>query len=143
MRFEVRPASAEDLPAAIDLLKQARLPTEDLSSAHLALMADGDRGPLAVIGMQSYDHIALLRSLVVSPLARGEGIGKTLVAALEAAAIERGTRELWLLTIDADAFFSKLGFSVRRREDAPAAIRDSVEFSSLCPADAILMSKCL
>jgi len=54
---------------------------------------------------------------------------------------ERGIAELWLLTIDADAFFATSGFSVRGRDDAPSAVRASQEFSSLCPDNAVLMSK--
>ena len=96
---------------------------------------------MGVIGIEPYGNTALLRSLVVTPLARGAGIGRGLVTALESAAIERGTRELWLLTIDADAFFSTLGYFTRRRGDAPDPIRGSAEFSSLCPGDAVLMSK--
>ena len=141
MRLSIRAATVEDLPAAIDLLRQARLPTEDLTPAHLALIAEANIGLLGVIGIEWYMRTALLRSLVVSPLARRSGVGRMLVAALESTAIERGTEELWLLTIDADAFFSKLGFTTRRRDDAPVSIRSSAEFSSLCPGDAILMSK--
>lgn len=141
MRVAIRPATAEDLPAAVELLEQAKLPTDDLTPAHLALIAEDGLGLLGVIGVESYGQVALLRSLVVSPRARGKGVGRKLVAELQSAAMERGTQEFWLLTIDADDFFSTLGFIVRRREDAPVAIRDSAEFSSLCPGDAILMSK--
>ena len=84
-----------------------------------------------------------MRSLVVSRAARGSGVGAALVAALEAACWDRGIQELWLLTIDADSFFEKLGYAVRSRVVAPDAIRDTEEFSTLCPGDAVLMSKAL
>ncbi len=141
MCFEIRPATANDLPAAIELLRNAGLPTDDLTTRHLALIAEGGAGMLGVIGLEEFDAVGLLRSLVVSPLARGEGVGRALVEALESSAHARGINELWLLTIDADLYFSKAGFSVRNRGAAPAAIRGSKEFSSLCPDDAVLMSK--
>lgn len=141
MPLEIRPAAPGDLPAAIDLLLKANLPTQDLASEHLAFVAEGEAGLSGVIGIESSGPVALLRSLVVAPFARGEGVGRRLVAALERMAIERGTRQLWLLTNDADAFFGGLGFSVRSRDEAPAAIRNSAEYSHLCPADAVLMSK--
>jgi len=52
-----------------------------------------------------------------------------------------GVDELWLLTIDADAFFVSLGYETRERSEAPEAIRNTEEFSGLCPEDAVLMSK--
>ena len=137
----IRGATEGDLPFAVQLLGAARLPTNDLTAAHLAFAAEGEVGLAGVIGLERSGDVALLRSLVVSPSARGAGVGRALVQALEASAREQGVRELWLLTIDADAFFSGLGFAERDRALAPQAIRGSSEFSSLCPADAVLMSK--
>lgn len=141
MRIDIRPATARDLPSAIELLRGADLPTEDLAAEHIALVAEGEAGLLGVIGLEIFGDVGLLRSLVVSPLARGEGVGRSLVEALELLARQRGIAELWLLTIDADAFFSNLSFCVRNRDIAPEDIRGSAEFSSLCPEDAVLMSK--
>ncbi len=137
----IRDATAGDLPFAVELLGAAALPTSDLNPDHLALVAEGGVGLAGVIGLERFGDVALLRSLVVSPPARGAGVGRALVQALEALAREHGVRELWLLTIDADAFFCGLGFVVRDRASTPRAIRGSTEFSCLCPADAVLMSK--
>jgi len=141
MTLAIRPASAADLAASIDLLKKARLPVADLSAERLAFVAEIDDIFQGVIGVESFGEIALLRSLVVSPDARGAGIGPALVTALQVACLANGALELWLLTIDADRFFEKLGFATRDRADAPVAIRNTQEFSGLCPGDAILMSK--
>ncbi len=137
----IRNATAADLSFATEQLGAAGLPTGDLTTAHLALAADGEAGLAGVIGLERFGDVALLRSLVVSPPARGAGVGRALVQALESSARAQGIRELWLLTIDADVFFSGLGFGERDRTSAPDAIRGSAEFSSLCPADAVLMSK--
>lgn len=141
MHFHIRPAIAADLPEALSLLRNAGLPTEDLAAEYLLQVAENDAGLLGVIGMQHFGDTALLRSLVVTPSARGTGTGRALVHALEAAASRSGVRALWLLTIDADEFFARLGYSVRKRQRAPRAIRNSNEFARLCPADAILMKK--
>ena len=140
-RVLIRHATAADLPFAIEQLGAAELPTGDLTSAHLALAAEGEVGLAGVIGLEGFGDVALLRSLVVSPRARGAGVGRALVQALESSAKEQGFRELWLLTNDADAFFSGIGFVECDRGSAPDAIRGSSEFSSLCPADAVLMRK--
>lgn len=143
MHFHIRPATAADLPDAVSFLRAASLPTEDLAAEYLEQVADSDSGMLGIIGMQRFGDVALLRSLVVSPSARGAGAGRALVAALEAAASRGGVQALWLLTIDASEFFARLGYGVQDRQSAPRAIRNSNEFSRLCPGDALLMSKVL
>jgi len=142
-RVHIRAATDDDLPTAIEMLGMAELPTQDLSSRHLALVAESGAGVAGVIGLEAFGDVGLLRSLIVLPNARGSGVGSSLVKSLEPIARERGIKELWLLTIDADQFFSRLNFNVRRREFAPEAIQGSEEFSALCPGDAVLMSKYL
>ena len=58
-------------------------------------------------------------------------------------AVDSNMAELWLLTIDADAWFARLGYEAQQRELAPAEIRETDEFSKLCPGDAVLMRKIL
>lgn len=137
----IRAATPDDLLPAIALLQAAALPTDDLTPQHLAFVAEGEAGLLGVIGVELFGDIALLRSLVVSPGGRRAAIGRKLVAALELSVTKQGVRELWLLTIDASDYFSGRGFLVRSRVEAPESIRNSAEFSSLCPGDAILMCK--
>lgn len=137
----IRTATAADLPAALELLRDAALPVADLCAERLALVAYQEQEIRGVIGLESFENLGLLRSLVVSREARGNRLGAALVSALEAMCRQRGVQGLWLLTIDADAFFEKRGYVVRSREAAPDAIRGTEEFSVLCPGDAVLMSK--
>lgn len=141
MTLRIRPARPADLESAKNLLQEAGLPTADLKAEHLALVADQDGDFLGVVGLESFGEVALLRSLVINTKARGTGIGPALVTALETSCGCDGVREMWLLTIDADPFFRKLGYEVREREDAPPSIQGTEEFSVLCPGDAVLMSK--
>lgn len=139
--MNIRAASARDVATALELLRQAELPTADLRAENLALIAEDASGTLGIIGLENFGDVGLLRSLVVRPSARARGIGRSLATALEHLAHGLGISEMWLLTMDADEYFRGLGFSARERVDAPDAIRGSEEFSSLCPADAVLMSK--
>lgn len=123
------------------MLSDANLPVQDFSLAHLAFVACDDRQPVAAIGCQKLGDTWLLRSLVVHEEQRSRGLGAKLVAALEALAREQGTVEMWLLTTDADDFFTTLGYRRRERDEAPANIRGTAEFAELCPASAILMSR--
>jgi amino-acid N-acetyltransferase len=129
--------------AAKALLTAAGLPTADLAAEHFAhFIAVGPAyAPEALIGLQPYGDVALLRSLVVSPTTRGKGYGGALVAEIEAYAQQLGVRELYLLTNSAEAFFSRRGYSSLERADVPEAIRQTAEFSSLCPASAVCMHK--
>ncbi len=141
MTLAIRPATPADLGVTVELLEKAGLPVADLSAGRLAFAAENDGVFQGAIGLESFGDIALLRSLVVSTNARGAGIGAALVTALEVSCLADDVAELWLLTIDADPFFAKLGYSIRDRTDAPDAIRNTKEFSGLCPGDAVLMSK--
>ena len=141
--LEIRPASAGDLATAIRSLEAAGLPVDDLaqrSPEGFLTAAVGDTF-VGFIGLEQFDKVGLLRSLIVEPEFRSAGLGRVLVAALESYAGSRGIAELWLLTIDADRWFMRLGYVVRERDEAPDAIRTTDEFSGLCPDDAVLMSK--
>ena len=138
---QMRLPRSSDLDAAVRLLSDAGLPVDDLTADRLALVAEEDGELHGLIGLEHFGDVGLLRSLVVASHDRGRGLGRMLVSALESHARDCGIAELWLLTIDADTFFERLGYGVRHRDAAPDAIRATAEFAALCPADAVLMSK--
>lgn len=141
--IEIRDPRQADYEPIKCLLVEAGLPVDDFAPEHLAFIACDDEQPVAAIGYEGLGETWLLRSLVVGSAQRSRGLGARLVAALEGKAREEGAAEVWLLTIDADGFFASLGYRRREREDAPTAIRGTAEFSGLCPASAILMSRSL
>lgn len=126
-------------------LLQAGLPDSDLRSGHpVALFANRHTDQAnAFIGLEVFGKIGLLRSLVVLESARGQGWGRSLVAALEKHASNIGITELYLLTTTAEAFFTHLGYRICHRSQVPAVIRHSRQFSALCPASALVMMKAL
>jgi amino-acid N-acetyltransferase len=140
---ELRQVQREDLHRIIALLAESDLPTEDLGEDKLDgfLIAEYDGQVIGLIGLETFGTTGLLRSLVVAREARSGGLGGKLVGALESAAQAAGIRELWLLTIDAEKFFQRQGFTVVEREAVPESIRATEEFSALCPASAFLMMK--
>jgi amino-acid N-acetyltransferase len=141
----IRPGVAADLPIIQAWLTDAGLPIVGLTPDHMNdfLVAVVDAESAGMIGLEQFDKLGLLRSLVIDPAARRSGIGRQLVAALEAHAVTRGVAELWLLTIDAEEYFLQFGYERIERDLAPNVIRETDEFSSLCPGDAALMRKCL
>ena len=141
----LRQALADDWQAVRDLLLGSDLPVDDLGPDRLDgfLIAEDDNVVVGLIGLQVLGTVGLLRSLVVEKNVRSAGLGGQLVGALESAAEAAGIVELWLLTIDAERFFERHNFEIVVRTAAPDEIRESDEFSSLCPDTATLMRKSL
>lgn len=132
-----------DLAIARQMLFDAGLPIEDVTIEHLALVAEKEGVVCGLVGLEQFEQLGLLRSLVIAEEYRSGGLGRLLVEALEQLATDSNISELWLLTIDADGWFARLGYTEQARELAPAAIQKTEEFSSLCPGDAVLMKKSL
>lgn len=120
-------------------LRTAGLPTNDLHSQPYRYF-EWDGAAWGGIGAGAD---TLLRSVVVAPLARGRGVGATLVNALAEEAHKAGAERLWLLATDAASFFEKLGWRVASRNAAPDSISTSRQFTELCPASATLMARTL
>jgi amino-acid N-acetyltransferase len=141
----LRRAQADDWDAVRDLLLASDLPVDDLGPQRLDgfLIAEDDDVTVGLIGLEVLGTVGLLRSLVVAKDARSSGLGGKLVGALESAAEAAGITELWLLTIDAQRFFQRHNFEIVDRTAAPDEIRQTDEFSALCPGTAYLMRKSL
>ncbi len=139
----IRPASAADLDAVRRLLAAARLPLDGLEDQFPAAYAVAEAaGRLAgAAGMEAHGTCGLLRSVVVTPEARGTGLGKALVADRLAWARAAGLAEVYLLTTTAPDFFAALGFARLERAAAPPSIRASREFASVCPGTSVLMRR--
>jgi len=126
------------------LLDQFGLPSSDVeTTAWFKLLGISDAGRLvSAAGLEQCDGSLLLRSVVTDPAFQGKGMAAELVSTLNLAAKEAGYDEIWLLTIDADRYFSRHHeFLVVERSDAPEGIRCSAQFLGLCPTDAILMRR--
>ncbi len=96
---------------------------------------------IGCVGLEVYDRYALLRSLAVHPDFQGRGIGKQLVSRIIERARVKGIGQLYLLTDTAEDFFRKIGFDYVDREDVPASVRQSIEFTTLCPTAASLTKR--
>ncbi len=141
-RCEVAPATAQDLADILRLLEACELPGAGVDG-HLAhfFVARSNGALIGVVGVEPAGEYGLLRSLAVAPAARREGIARMLCARAAGHAAEQRMRALYLLTTTAVAFFSKLGFAAIPRHAAPDAIRETLEFSALCPDSAVVMTK--
>src|SRR5262249_42416361 len=115
----------------------------DLTDAHMEhfFYVGGPAKPIGLVGVELRGNTALLRSLVVTESHRSMGLGAQLVAHAERHARAQGAETIYLLTTTAEAFFTRRGYTVVPRENAPPAIRNTREFAALCPASSAFMSK--
>jgi amino-acid N-acetyltransferase len=142
--MEIRPARAADLAAAQQLLRDAKLPWEDVPD-HFAAFLVGERGGalVACAGLEPYGDVALVRSVAIAEALRNAGLGAALCDTLLGDARRRGVRDAYLLTTSAPRFFERMGFAQISRAAAPPAIQRTREFTELCPASAIVMHRAL
>jgi amino-acid N-acetyltransferase len=137
-----RTANEADAEAIRGLLERSGLPTSDLRTATPQFVLASSAGQIAGIGaLERFGGEALLRSVAVEPRWRSSGVGRLLIAELERRARAAGVTELILLTLTAADFFRRLGYGRKDRSRVPAAVLDSAEFRSLCPASALCMAK--
>ncbi|MEO0436178.1 MAG: arsenic resistance N-acetyltransferase ArsN2 [Pseudomonadota bacterium] len=155
MEIEIRSVVYDDEVGA--LLEAEGLPNADLQAyAEVVKLDYAEPRPLVelygaryndelqgLVGLEYYGDVALLRSLVVRRELRCSGSGRSLVLFAEQQALRSGAQALYLLTTTAADYFTRLGFSTLPRDEAPAAIAASQQFSDLCPSSASFMTKAL
>ncbi|MBX3724765.1 MAG: GNAT family N-acetyltransferase [Xanthomonadales bacterium] len=127
------------------LLADAGLPVADLDGPGAPTLFGLRRAGalVAAVGIERHGHAGLLRSLVVAPDARGQGLAGLLVDAAERWAAAQDIVTLYLLTQTAEAFFARRGYARLARERAPPAIAATTQFAGLCPGTAAFMAKAL
>jgi len=142
----MRAAAPADLPAVRTLLAASDLPDAGLDAifadhAGDFVLAEAGGALVGVAGLEVRGDDALLRSVAVHPEWRAHGVGRDLVKRLVCMAEARGLRALYLLTMTAEHYFPRFGFEVIARGAVPAAIADTLEFRSACPASAVAMAR--
>jgi amino-acid N-acetyltransferase len=138
----VRAATAADLPAVEQLLTQSGLPLDGVREAlPTFVIAQADDELVGVAGLEVCCDNALLRSVAVADPWRTHGVGRALVTRVIADAEARGISALYLLTTTAEHYFPKFGFQAVARADVPDDIRSTAEFTSACPASAVVMCR--
>lgn len=143
MTFALQPLRPEsrDYEAFIVALQDAVLRTDDLNDGgRYFALSDGDE-LVGFGGLDGSGQDQMIRSIATVPGARGRGYGKAVVRLLTERARAEGVERLWLLTTSADRFFAGLGWNATDRAVAPAAVRQSRQFSGLCPSSAVLMCR--
>ena len=127
------------------ILTDAKLPADDVAENLNASFYQCRSGSeiAAVIGMEVYGDVGLLRSLCVLPAFQGARLGTAMVTFVEAKAKAEGVSSLYLLTTNAVEYFNKLSYAEIDRASVPEVVKQTTQFSSICPSDAACMVKYL
>jgi amino-acid N-acetyltransferase len=140
----LRPATRADLDAVERLLAESGLPVAGVAVSLATFVvaetisAHG-RELVGVAGLELCRDNALLRSVAVRPGWQRHGLGRALVGRVIAEAEARHLHALYLLTTTAARYFPAFGFRETARAAVPDDVRATEEFTSACPASAIVM----
>lgn len=135
-------AAGQKRSELIQLLESQKLPFEDLPTGlNNFYAAVEDDQVVGLIGMELYGSYGLLRSMVVHPEFRNRQIAENLVRQIEEKAASAGIVSMFLLTETAENYFSRKGYEKISREEVPADVKSSSEFSHVCPVSATVMKK--
>ena len=138
----VERARVADIPAIEALLRSADLPLEGAAAAFASGVVARDDGQIVgAAAIEPFGRAGLLRSVVVAPDRRGSGVGRAVVTAAETLARDLDMTELYLLTESAEAWFPRLGYHPIDRTAVPAAVRESIEFTTLCVDTGVAMRR--
>lgn len=96
---------------------------------------------VGVIGVEIQGRAGLLRSLCVKQAYRGQGIAKVLNSRIVAYARANKIERLYLFTLSAERFASKLGFHKIDKKQVPKSIRLTWQFRKLKPYPVVCMMK--
>lgn len=135
-------ARSADIPAILALLAHNGLPVDGLAD-HIAttLVARHAGRVVGSAALETHVDGVLLRSVAVAPHLHHQGLGRELTSRALRLASELHAPAVYLLTTTAEGYFPRFGFERITRDEVPESIRTSVEFTSACPASAVVMRR--
>ena len=131
-----------ELSPICSLLEEGNLPTSDIKEGMQEfIVAEDGKRLVGNIGLETYDDVGLLRSMVVSNDYRNAGIASQLIELLIDRARQKGLKVLYLVTNTAEVYFLKKGFEKITRAEVDKKLLSSTEFNGLCPVSSVIMMK--
>ena len=139
--WRVRPPETSDWRRLRELLADEDLPTEGVRAGcgRFLVAVDPSGRVQGGVGLEGDPPDGLLRSLVVARDCSGTGLGERLLDGAETTAKRAGFERVYLLTATAARYFDRHGYRRIARDEAPPTIRQTDEFTRLCPAAAVAM----
>ncbi len=142
--MKYREAEESDIQSIRELICSSGLPSSDVDGkSQKIFVVESDGRIVAVGGIEKLGDVALVRSIAVAPEYRKNGIASSIYQLLEEYARSSEVEELYLITESAKEYFQKLGFTEQERKTTPCLIKQTSQFSELCPSSATVMVKAL
>ncbi len=140
MSVILKNANPNQAPALIDFLQKVDLLTSDLPTdlSGFTLALDGEQ-IIGSAGLELLGNVGLLRSVAVAETHRNQNLGQRLFAAALDYARSHEVQEVYLITNTAEQYFQKNGFRQVERNDTPAEIAQTAQFTGLCPSSSVVM----
>lgn len=133
-------ATPSDVEPIKEMLAASGLPTAGVDDHWKTFLVAWDgRKRVACGGAETYQFVALIRSIAVVPEYRSQGLGRKLVRHLLDRLAAHGLREFYLLTTTAEEYFKKRGFKTIERDEVHPQVLASQEFQDACPSTATCM----
>ena len=140
-RLVAFPLAARERDGLAAALAKVGLPADDVSEpGRLFWRFAQDDVPVGFGGLEIHGNAALLRSVVTLPSLRRRGIGRAIVAALEAEVPRQSCRGVFLVTTDPE-FFARLGYAKTSRGKVPKAIQATPHFAALDALETIMVKR--
>lgn len=139
--YHIRPARGKDEQSVKGLLLDSNLPLEGVDEhfEESYCVAESQDRIIGVAGIEVYGSHGLLRSCAVDSEWRKRSIGEALVKNRLSWARANELSDVYLITTDADHYFKRFGFRAVNRSSVPDEIKESSEFSTICPETATVM----
>ncbi len=137
MKIKITQINSEEV---FPIIEGAGLPVSDIEPEFSVFLAATTQDKIVgCAGIQQIGKYGLLRSLVVLPVYRGEGIAKKLCDSILDLAKKKKYQTVYLLTTDAERYFSKYGFNKIEKESAPEAVKLTRQYREICSDSAVVM----
>jgi HAD superfamily hydrolase (TIGR01457 family) len=120
------------LKAGLPAPTEAAGPGDALVAVEVPVDDSETEAVLAAATVFSMGDVAVIRSVVVDPRARGRGVGTLVVAEALQRARGGGAAAAYALTESAAPFFERMGFARIGRADLPPAVRHSEHATGAC-----------
>jgi amino-acid N-acetyltransferase len=132
-------ATTSDLAEIKTLLEENGLPSKDITGAIQFFIIRKNKQLIAVGGLENCGDDLLLRSIAIAEGHKNKGLGAQITRFLIEQARINGNKAIYLLTMTAKDYFPRFGFTTIDRSLASKAIKNSSEFTTVCPSSASLM----
>lgn len=132
-------AQKTNIPQIKFLLEENGLPIADIETNIDFYIGIENNHIVVTGGLEPAGEDVIMRSIAVAENFKGKGFGAKMTRYLIGIAKKNKSNTVFLLTMTAENYFPKFGFIAVKRESAPEPIKNSSEFTTVCPDSAILM----